>query len=296
MKNNPSTVHHFIPVFYLENFVNGNGQFYIYKIKERRFKKNGALFSPKSHFFKEHGNTFNEVKIEKDFLESKFYSPLDSDVAEIFSKIKNGHTQPKYGITNLEVVHLEYFFGHLYWRNPATDKHVKEFIASRSLKEMGIVPKDKSKNIDDFEFYIKSHPDYYKIVKGMLPGSLFHNMNTGADRQYKILNYPIGLPGLLGDNPVILKQRAHNNYIEDMIVPLTKQLVYSRNEKNIMFIDTNVKVLIDMMLLKQANEYVCVTDKIYVEQLEDLFNEIYKDTDELKQVLFHGLEKDYGQS
>ncbi len=48
MKNNPSKDHHYIPVFYLENFVNEEGKFFIYKVKDRRFKMNGQPFTPKS--------------------------------------------------------------------------------------------------------------------------------------------------------------------------------------------------------------------------------------------------------
>lgn len=291
MKNNPSKAHHFIPVFYLENFTNNNGQFYIYKVKERKFKKNGSLFSPKSHFFKEKGNTFEEIKVEPDHLEAKFYAPLDNEVAVIFNRIKSSYSQDKYGITDSEIMALEYFFGDLYWRNPSSDEHVKRLIESRSLKELGIVANGNIEKFKEFELYIKSHPDFYKIVKGILPGSLFSNIDDGINRNYLILNYPKFLPGLLGDNPVILKQKGHNNYVEDMIVPLTKELVFSRNKKVVKFLNINVKVLIDMMLLKQANEYVCVTDKNYIEQLEDIYSEIYNNMEELRQVLFHGLEK-----
>ena len=299
MKNNPSKAHHYIPVFYLENFVNSDGEFFIYKVKDGRFKMNGKPFTPKSHFFKEKGNTFEMPEMSgmsEDFLETKFYSPLDSDVAKIFQKILNSRGEPKYGLEDKEIPHLEYFFSHLYWRNPSSDQHVKELLEKKSLKELGIVAKGESSVVEKFEAKLKSHPDFYKFMKSMLPGSLFGNYKLALDHKFLILEYPFNLPGILGDNPVILKQWSHNNYVEDMLVPIAKDLVFSRNRKEVKFIDANVKVLIDMMLLKQANEFVCVTDKNYIEQLEDTYNDVkIADLENLRQLLFHGLEKDHGQ-
>lgn len=294
MKNNPSKVHHYIPVFFLENFVNSEGKFYIYKVKERKFKQNGKLFSPKSHFFKEKGNTFEMPKISdvpSDFLETKLYSPLDSDVSKILDKLLNSRGQPKYGLKNIDIPHLDYFFSHLYWRNPSSDEHVKRLLENKSFKELGIL---SNADTDKFEAKLKSHPDFYKFLKVLLPDKLFSNYKLREDIKFRILEYPFNLPGILGDNPIILKQQSHNNYLEDMLVPISKDLVFSRNKKEIKFIDLNVKVLIDMMILKQASEFVCVTDKSYIQQLEDTYNNVIKGgLEELRQLLFYSLEKDH---
>ena len=294
MKNNPSTAHHYIPVFYLENFTNNNGEFYIYNVKQKKFKKNGKLFTPQSHFFKKKGNSFEEVQVPSDFLEKEFYAPLDGDVANIFRKIKDSKDQFKYGLTDMEIVHLEYFFGCLYWRNPAVDEVVKYLVETKSLMELGLRTKMESEQLKKFEMALKTHPDFYKIIKSVLPRSLFGNYKKALDMKYQILDYSCGLPSLLGDNPVVLKQKGHNNYVEDMLVPITNEMIFSRNRNEIKFIDTTVKILIDTMLLKQANEYVCVTDKIYIEQLEDCYSGL-TDLDNLRQLLFHGLEKDHSE-
>lgn len=292
MKNKPSKTHHYIPVFYLENFANDQGQFFIYKVKERKFKRNGQPFTPKSHFFKEKGNTFELPELSTDFLETQIYSPLDGDVAKIFKKIKSSVGLPKYGLTDIEIPHLEYFFGHLYWRNPSRDMAVQQFVESKSIEELGFVVKGNVEAVEKF----KRQPDFYKVMKGILPDLLFNNYKLALDKKYLLLEYPSGLPGLMGDNPVILKQRSVFNYIEDILVPITKEIVFSRNSKEVKYIDIHVKILIDMMLLKQANEYVCVTDKTYIDQLEETYNEVVTGgLENLRQLLFHGLEKDHGK-
>ena len=162
-----STYHHFIPKFYLNNFTDANNQFYIYLVREKRFKKNGKLFSPSSHFFIKNGNTIKQFSKKEDFLEKEHYSNLDSEVALIFEKINSNEGISKCGLTDFEIVKLNYFFTHLFWRNPKNDELIRQLIQAKSIKAFGFKLIDENRqeifdeNIDNI---IKNHPDIYKLL------------------------------------------------------------------------------------------------------------------------------------
>ncbi|MEO9003948.1 MAG: DUF4238 domain-containing protein [Ginsengibacter sp.] len=79
--------HHYIPEFYLKGFANENNQFAIYSTRDNKFKQDGKLFSPESHFFKKQDNTIDDLKKSLTDLLEKHYAELDSKFAPIFNKL-----------------------------------------------------------------------------------------------------------------------------------------------------------------------------------------------------------------
>ena len=73
LSDNKTQKHHFIPIFYLKNFTNGQNSFHIYLIKEGKFKQSGKLFHPSSHFYEKHDNTISIKETKSDFLETNYY-------------------------------------------------------------------------------------------------------------------------------------------------------------------------------------------------------------------------------
>jgi hypothetical protein len=57
-------------------------------------------------------------------------------------------------------------------------------------------------------------------------------------------------------------------------------------DKNVM---VDIKIAIDLIILKQAKRYVCCTDTKYVEMLNKLFETKYKSLDKLKADVFETL-------
>src|SRR5206468_4130358 len=143
MAQNVSYKHHFIPKFYLDNFTNADGKFYIYLVKEGRFKMIDRLFTPKSSFYTEYGNTVNFQPHLPDYLETQHYTPLDSDISPILRKIRDS-TDLRSTFTSLEMVQINYFFSHLYWRNPLRDDEAKKLLGERSLTELGFIFKARA--------------------------------------------------------------------------------------------------------------------------------------------------------
>lgn len=293
-----STNHHYIPEFYLKNFTNDNQEFYIYLVKEKRFKKNGKLFSPSSHFFTKHGNTVDIEDRNPDFLETDHYSPLDNEVALLFEKIKTSSNLNKFGLSDLDVVKLDYFFAQLFWRNPKHNDRLKELIKLNPLKSFGFKVVDSNNNEVDsteVEKIFKNKQDSYKLIKYWLPLATFKNTLT-HNQNFHIIPFPTkGLPGLLGDNPIIFKDPNNDNtYIEDLVVPITKEIVYIRTSSLDNKFHSSTKVLIDLLQLRQANEFVCCTDKNYINQLNSLFESKIKDDQLLRQLIFYDIGKKNG--
>src|ERR1700733_15451019 len=107
--------HHFIPVFYLKNFTDKQGLFYIYDVVNRSLKENGRKFAPSTHFYEHDLNTVTSGQTSSIFIENK-YGKLDSQIGEIVAKIKRGDAMT---LTPYEWTYLQYFVNVLYWRNPA---------------------------------------------------------------------------------------------------------------------------------------------------------------------------------
>jgi hypothetical protein len=83
---NISSRHHYLPVFFLDGFVNEVGEFYIFN--KQKYILPNKTFSPKSHFFEWDRNNVNIDGVETDFIE-KLYSHLDNTCAPTFKKLQS---------------------------------------------------------------------------------------------------------------------------------------------------------------------------------------------------------------
>src|SRR5580700_10234854 len=97
--------HHFIPVFYLKNFTDNDGLFYIYDVVKKSLKENGRKFAPSTHFYEHNLNTVSSGQTQSNFIETK-YGKLDSEIGEIVAKIKQGEGM---SLTSHEWTYLQYF-------------------------------------------------------------------------------------------------------------------------------------------------------------------------------------------
>lgn len=283
-----SKKHHYIPQFYLKNFTNNENKFHIYLTKENRFKANGKLFSPETHFFEKHGNTLIIKDKPTDFLETDFYGDLDNDVAQLFNKIRYS-TEERYGLTEADMPMLQFFVAHLFWRNPSNDKFVKDLLQKKGLSGLGLNISDTTTNQillnSQFEKDIVENESSYKMIKYWLPCILFQNL-IGNNSPLTILRFDIGeKPSLICDNPLILRNPQNFDvYKDDFMLPLSGDKVLIRTKKIKPLYQNQDRVLIDLLLIKQANTFISTTDMRYIPQL----NEIKKDIsiEELRNRIF----------
>lgn len=200
--------HHYIPEFYLKGFVNESKQFSIYSIRDKKFKQDGKLFSPQSHFFKRNGNTIEDLKKSPIDLLEKHYAELDSKFAPIFNKLKGEEGENCYGITLEERIMLQYYVSILFWRLPSNNEIVKEMTKHDMFEFLGLKVTDEYalENIKRLQFaeQIKKHRDYHKILRLWIPQMTFPTMFANNSTT-TITTFPQNkLPAICGDNPLIL--------------------------------------------------------------------------------------------
>lgn len=282
--------HHYLPQFYLKGFVNTNGKFKIYNVLEQRFIKNGKDFSPESHFFEIDGNTILLNNEKDDFLET-FYSNSDNFASIFFNKIQRSRDVPGFGLTDADMPALQYFIAVLFWRNPKNFNKVEILSTNSDLKNLGIkIINKKGEPIEDLELEekLKQDPNFIKSMKYWIPNATYLTI-LNCDTPLTIQSFPKGLPSLCSDYPIIFRNSQNPNvYLDDFIFPLTNDLLLIRAKK-INNISTDIKVAIDLIILKQAINYASCTDKAYIYLLNKYFSDNYNTTEELIESVFQQL-------
>jgi hypothetical protein len=282
--------HHYIPQFYLKGFLNENDKFKIYNTVDEKFIKKGKDFSTESYFFEKDSNTVISNDEKDDFLED-FYGQTDNSISTLFDKIRNSQNLNGFGLTDAEMPALQYFIATLFWRNPKNFHKIKKLVSSSYLKDLGITLRnEKDEIVEDktFEKQLKDDPNFIKGMKFMIPNITYPRI-LGCRTPLHIQSFPKGLPSLCSDYPIIFRnQEDPDVYRDDLIFPLTNDLVFIRSSK-INNISTTIKVEIDLIILKQAMRYVSCTDQTYIYMLQKFYKENYNNPSELIDHVFSEL-------
>ena len=289
--NELSWRHHYIPEFYLRGFTNESGKFKIFDIENDEFINGGKDFTPRSYFFEKHGNTLESNSKKDDFLETTFYSRIDNDISNLFQRITNAPQNTNFGISDEEMPALQHFIATMYWRIPANYGQIEHLIKKSDLRSFGILIKDsEGHNIQNsvLENRLKGDSNFFKMMKYGLPLITYSEI-FACGTPLHIQTFPSGLPSLCSDNPVIFENsETPNIYTDDLIFPITSDLVFIRSNK-INNILTDIKIDIDVIVLKQAKKYVSCTDPKYIPILNQYYEEHYHSLDDLKKKVFKKL-------
>lgn len=289
-----SVAHHYLPQFYLKGFTDTEGLFKIYQVRRGAFKKNGKRFSPASHFFLPKDNTVVFNGAEDNFIEEA-YSRMETLTAKVFEKIRV--VDEGYDLAETDIPQLQYFVAELFWRLPAQKPVLAKLAENRSLKQLGVLLKDSNTgetvNHPEMEQRILQHPDYEKLLRTMLPLSTYPRL-FDCTSPVTIFTFPKGLPAICSDNPLILRHPEKLDlYQDDFILPLTENKILIRIKKLKPRFWSTVKIDIDMLVLLQANEYVCCTDERYPDMLKDLFEKKYRSIESLRRSVFESIDDDF---
>ncbi len=284
--------HHYLPIFYLKGFTNKNEQFKIYDVEQKRFIKNGKLFSPNSYFFEKNANTFFGEDTTDDNLETKFYSEFDSKTANLFEKINSSTSENKYTISENEMPILQHFVSLMYWRLPHKKNHIDFLVKNNNLRELGLKVKNKNKveqsEIEKVENRIKNNAEFKKGLKFYL--SLMDSIKgIGGRKNFTIIENCEGYPFLCSDNPVIFEKTEYPDvHIDNFIFPLTGNKLFIRADiVNIK--DSTFRFLIDILLFKESVKYVSFTNEKYVDLIEGFFDKYFDSIEHLRQEIFDKL-------
>lgn len=287
--------HHFLPVFYVKVFTNPDGFFHVYDVRKKVFKNNGGKFAPSTQFYEHFGNSILMNGIQDNYVEES-YTEMDNRIAAIIRKIQQGRDAE---LDSDEWQILQYFVAITHWRIPANTNKVKDFISqAKSIEDlkMKLIDKPTGQPASDKEQMelltkIKADKEFYKYIKLGLPAitypEIFQKDFTNAGH---IIPFKFPLPKLLSDNPIIYanpgKQSLHT---DDFIFPLTPTNMLIRHRFKKLTVHPGVRILIDMMQLVQANEYVSSSDLEYPLKLQQTYLEFYGSVEKLREAIFAGI-------
>jgi len=290
--NNISWRHHYIPEFYLKGFTNQNGKFKVFDVTRQSFIKNGKEFSPESYFYEVEGNTVATDNGPDDFIEKR-YGDIDNTVAKVFNRIKNSSSETRFDLTEMDMPALQFFASVLFWRLPTNYDEIKRIINEKELHELGLFIRSRETNeiVQDVqtEMKIRANPNFFKATKLVLPFITYQRL-LSCRTPLTIQTFPKELPSICSDNPVIFNGAdSPDIYYDDLILPLTKTLVFIRGKKLRQDVMNTIKIDIDLIVLKQAQKYVSCTDAKYIEMLNKYYASNYTSVTELKAKVFQSL-------
>jgi hypothetical protein len=286
--------HHFIPVFFLKQFTNDDGFFYIYDVKKGIFKNRGKRFAPSTHFYEHFGNTVSMGNADSEFVEAG-YSDHDSKVSPIISKVVQNEN---WTLTPDEWTMLQYFVNIMHWRIPVNINKVKSYISSASSLQafrMKLMNSSTNKRVGPYEEMnlldkMKSEPDFYKYVKLLLPAITYPDLfNKPVQDSATIQHFPFAIPKLISDNPIIYRTGQESLHTDEFVFPLSPTHLLLRHKAPKIRVWSWVKLLSDMLMLVQASEYVAVTDKSYPVTLLEQYNKNFSSIERLRNELFKGI-------
>jgi hypothetical protein len=262
--------HHYLPQFYLKGFVNNIGRYYLFDKDKEEIRES----TPSNSFYQNHRNT-GSVGDEKMVLLEDMYAHIESETAPHYQKLIN--------VTSLSDVESETFIRvinyihYQYWRIPQNDKQLEMFIDKLSFAETGFDIKDKAGNsaaTPELQQQLKSIDVFRKMYRMFIP------ILSGSKQYQKndFENWRLYTRGnrlqLTGDSPVIIdKFIDFGSLNEELIFPLAgdKILIHTKRPKP-KNLPSKFLLQLDMLLLQQADRYVCCADKQY---LEILINDLY---------------------
>lgn len=267
--NKYSKRHHFLPVFYLKGFGDGQKLIYVYdKIRDVILCKQ----NPESKFYEK---DLNNYKIDGEVLftlEESMFTPIDTKISQIFSKIQN-EVSNNYEFNTVEKIEVLHFITQLYWRSPHTNDTFIEIIKKEGLsnKYFGFRTKETNRfvtyeEIPDIKDHVLNNIEIQKMLKHMIPLSDGNRAEIlKLIDKWKI--YTIEIPGfnfLTGDRPYLINNDdiRLDNVFNELIFPLTKNklLVLSDNSPN--FLDGLFLANVNVCLLDQAERFIaCDTEE-----------------------------------
>jgi len=288
--NQTSWRHHYIPQFYLNGFTTPENRFRIFNVQSGKFVKNGKEFHPESYFFEKNANTIITKKEKTDFIE-KHYAKVDSRNAEIFNRINQSSPEDKFNISDDDIATLQHFVGVMYWRIPSNYNEVRDIISRKTLKELGlIITNEKNEQITkpELEKRLKSDNNFFKAMKSFFADISYPEL-FDCNTQLHILSVPNMLSSVCSDNPIICENPSRFRvYTDDFIFPLSSNRIFIRGKKREK-VSAIIKPYIDLIIYKQAKNYVSFTNDNYRKDLDNIFHKLGYSLNELRKKVFEDI-------
>lgn len=250
---NKSHRHHYIPQFFIKNFTDDNGFLFVYNKIENRISN--RKHSPKSIFFETDRNTVDFRGRQLDNLES-LYAELDSNISHDLTNVLASKT-----VTPEELTSIALLACLLKWRVPKSDERfnvIKQDLTQEDLA-IKITIKDKNTKVDEAAIKHIETSDIFREAKRILLGVLpfISTTNLLEIHNNSFIQTNTFFPSVIGDCPVIEKEKFHLNIMEDFILPLssTETFIYKRDCKkeinNFLFF-----IQRDLAIIESSEKYI----------------------------------------
>jgi len=263
--------HHYLPEFILKGFACDDGRLFVYDKDTRRFWKDPAF--PKQIFWRHNQNTFTIGNEETDFVE-QIYSKMDNDFSPIYANLVEMPGPVTMSVEDM--AQLISFVALSFYRVPVNDEVIKSYVEQNPPQKLGFKLFNPKTNED-------ADPEVYKIVMGQPAFIESYRISKPIlelmqyRKNVKVDDWRIAAPatlkgfGLIGDNPVILKNEYRGSFVaQEMIMPLSKHhIVYHNKGKKPDTLPPEHKFTVDLFQFLQAGRYVCGSDKSYIQRIVD---------------------------
>ena len=271
---NISNRHHYIPKFFIKEFIGSDGKLSVYNCKSKEIDP--IRKSPKQVFFEWHRNSFEVDNEHSDFVE-KLYKKVEDRFAPIYKEITKDIEH--YELTPYDMFHIIHYIGVLHASLPVNDKQVEDFIKNSNKEDLGIkimdtLTKNESEDANSIYDEYKKEPAFVqsaKIIKAItdyLRSDAWSSIKNWKPYYSRDNNQP----HLLGDNPIILRDSEVNSiYDTEILFPLSKEItIFNTNGKDLIEIPAKDVVMIDVLTVLQANRMVCGPDEGYLKIIVEL--------------------------
>jgi len=275
---------HYIPVFYLKNFINSDSHFWVYD-KEAPRKKNQFLYkSPKTICFEWDRNTcFFENREPYKGLEKETYGMFDNTHGKIFDDLsKSEFGKPPWNQQIIE--ELNFFVPLLYWRSPISDEHFLSLLEETDIiDKVGLRAVDENKKpleLDDaFKEEFKNDKNIQKILRPTIAISIADQISSmDNDMEWRIIYASKKAPIITCDNPIIFEKRLNdfNDFNSRLVLPLGNDKILIRINANDKAEKPHNHQFQDVLIFHQAKRYVISSDRAYLERVLQAYLESKK--------------------
>lgn len=285
-----SVNHHYIPQLYLKGFTASNGRLQIFDKKRANFKKDKQ--TPKTVFFEKHRNTIQFNGVSTDKIE-KLYSYIESPFGIFFELIRNGISSN--GLISEQGIYLlKLFLAFQFWRMPLVDNFAENYVKNIDLNRFGEritvggVPIGKVSKIRELIDTDEGFRHYFRsLVLPLLTFDLrVHEHDYNFWKLHTVSSECSNWDNVItGDNPIIVENLGEIfAFNSKLIFPLSKtQIVtYSPNSKNYQELPPIFSSKLSMVIYAQSQQYLAGANRSYMEEIIDLFKEIYGEDNILK--------------
>ncbi|MBT0813023.1 DUF4238 domain-containing protein [Litoribacter ruber] len=290
-----SVRHHFVPQFYLRNFLSErSGSFFVYDKKGKGNKI--SVKSPKQVCYENHRNSFfGKENIPVPFLEEKTYTIFDRKHSESINFLAKTNDFEEIWTKN-NVENIEFFISLLHWRLPSSDSKLDHKIkVAERVEDFGLTisTRKSQKIINDLSFHkeILQTRDFRTAVRINLAVNTFME----EFEKHKSLEWRLfALQGygnfLTTDNPMLFKlypQKA-SDLRSEVILPISQNRALIRIDENHPSVFPK-PAFINLMLIDQAERFIISPNKLYLEECIKVYHQLKEngEIDNLKSKLWN---------